>query len=418
MAGVPPIAPDMPGGTPADTGKGSLRLIVSAILPLADAAESHRRLEPRQSFEIPCSTPARKNRLERIRMPRNALEPFGTRRNGSERVGMVWNASECRRTRSERFQRAAIHSDGLKSIRMDSTQIGCAPNHSDELETIPARSERFLDVSEASGCIRIDLDCPGGKKTGRNRIEKRVTLCRGGLGMLGRSIRGMAACLAGLLALAANAQSVQEEHSSPGVGAPGGMTWEWHTDQQPGCLAGPCKGPLSAGQCGIEGVACAAGKADNPPDCTGAGCDGKLNCRPPVISGPTFSIGPPNVVGISEVRMEIYVGASWNAWARTENPTGTLSMIWSMSPTATACGKTLGTCQYVASDLTRCSIQAALGCNDAPLDFGTFSFLADVCGGGCLCEQDPQRCPCWKRTEKNGLRFVVTKEMLGCPKSQ
>ncbi|HWN41719.1 MAG TPA: zinc-binding dehydrogenase [Thermoanaerobaculia bacterium] len=30
--------------------EGSLRLIVSAILPLADAAESHRRLESRQSF--------------------------------------------------------------------------------------------------------------------------------------------------------------------------------------------------------------------------------------------------------------------------------------------------------------------------------------------------------------------------------
>ena len=30
--------------------EGSLRLIISAILPLADAAESHRRLESRQSF--------------------------------------------------------------------------------------------------------------------------------------------------------------------------------------------------------------------------------------------------------------------------------------------------------------------------------------------------------------------------------
>ena len=59
-----------------------------------------------------------------------------------------------------------------------------------------------------------------------------------------------------------------------------------------------------------------------------------------------------------------------------------------------------------------------VGCNDAPLDFGTFSFRAEVCGGGCACEQDPQRCPCWKHTEKNGLRFVVTKEMLGCPASQ
>jgi NADPH:quinone reductase len=29
---------------------GSLRLTISAVLPLADAAEAHRRLESRQSF--------------------------------------------------------------------------------------------------------------------------------------------------------------------------------------------------------------------------------------------------------------------------------------------------------------------------------------------------------------------------------
>ena len=50
MAGVPPIAPDMPAGRQRSQGKGSLRLIVSAILPPADAAESHRRLESRQPF--------------------------------------------------------------------------------------------------------------------------------------------------------------------------------------------------------------------------------------------------------------------------------------------------------------------------------------------------------------------------------
>jgi len=100
-------------------------------------------------------------------MPRNALEPFGTRRNGNERVGMVWNASECRRTRSKPFERAAIHSDGLKSIRMDCKQIGCAPNHSDEPEMISGAFRTIPGRSEASGCIRIDLDCVAGKKTGR-----------------------------------------------------------------------------------------------------------------------------------------------------------------------------------------------------------------------------------------------------------
>lgn len=237
--------------------------------------------------------------------------------------------------------------------------------------------------------------------------------------MIGRAAPGMAAILAGFLALAASAQSVQDERPTerPGLGveAPGGMTWEWRTDQRPGCLGGPCKGPLSAGQCGIDDATCAVGKPDNPPDCTGAGCEGKLNCRPPLVSDPTFWVGPPNEAGISEVRLEIDVRAPWNAWARMENPSGTLSTVWSKSPTATACGNLLGTCQYVASDHTRCSITVYLGCQDAPLDFGTFSFLADVCGGGCLCEQEPQQCPCWKRTAKSGLRFVVTKEMLGCP---
>ena len=242
--------------------------------------------------------------------------------------------------------------------------------------------------------------------------------------MLGRSAPWMAAFLAGFLALAASAQSAQDqppaERPSLGVAGPGGraMTWEWRTDTEPGCLGGPCKGPLSAGQCGIDDATCATGKPDNPPDCAGAGCDGKLNCRPPLVSGPTFRVEPPNAYGISKVRMEVDVRAPWNAWARTENPTGTLTTIWSRSPTATACGDTLGTCQYVASDHTRCWIVVHVGCDDAPLDFGTFSFLAEVCGGGCACEQDPQRCPCWKRTEKNGLRLVVTTEMLGCPAAQ
>lgn len=240
--------------------------------------------------------------------------------------------------------------------------------------------------------------------------------------MVGRSVPWMAASLAGFLALAASAQSVQDqppaERPSVGVGAESGaMTWEWRTDVEPGCLGGPCKGPLSAGQCGIDDATCAAGKPDNPPDCTGAGCDGKLNCRPPLVSEPTFRVEP-GTYGIFRVRMELDVRAPWNAWARTENPAGTLSTVWSKAPTATACGDTFrGTCQYVASDHTRCWIVVGVGCNDAPLDFGTFSFRAEVCGGGCLCEQDPQQCPCWKRTDKNGLRFVVTKAMLGCPES-
>ena len=49
--------------------------------------------------------------------------------------------------------------------------------------------------------------------------------------MIGRSVPWMAAFLAGFLALAASAQSVQDQrpaNSSLGVGTEhGGMTWEW-----------------------------------------------------------------------------------------------------------------------------------------------------------------------------------------------
>lgn len=237
-----------------------------------------------------------------------------------------------------------------------------------------------------------------------------------------QSVPWMAAFLAGCLAVAASVQAAQDEPPTepPGEGlgvARREMAWDWRTTSEPGCLEGRCKGPLSAGQCGIADATCSAGQPDNPPDCDGAGCDRMLNCRPPLLSEPTFRVEP-GAHGIFRVLMEIDVRAPWNAWARTENPPGTLSTFWSMSPTATACGDThRGTCQYVASDHTRCSIVVAAGCNDVPVDFGTFSFRAEVCGEGCLCEQDPQRCPCWRRTEKNGLRFIVTRAMLGCPES-
>src|SRR5918992_3739663 len=142
--------------------------------------------------------------------------------------------------------------------------------------------------------------------------------------MIERSVPWLAAFLAGFLALAASAQSVQDERPNQGVAGRGEMTWDWRTETEPGCLGGPCKGPLSAGQCGIDDAVCAAGKPDNPPDCAGDGCGGKLNCRPPLVSEPTIRVEPPNPYGISKVLLEIDVRAPWNAWASTENPTGTL----------------------------------------------------------------------------------------------
>lgn len=153
--------------------------------------------------------------------------------------------------------------------------------------------------------------------------------------------------------------------------------------------------------------------------CSGNGCNFTHNCRLPTVSTPSIEVLP-QANGTFNVRLKINVHAPWNLWAKTVNPNGGLTMSWFDQPSVPsqcASGYKRATCNYLDSDHVECWIEkTGLNCETAretPYDFGTFSFLAEVCGSGCLCEQNQAFCPCRRKTDQNNISFAVTAETLG-----
>jgi len=186
------------------------------------------------------------------------------------------------------------------------------------------------------------------------------------------------------------------------------------------CLPGFCTGDLTAGQCGINDTFC-TGSPNNytpPSPCAGNGCNFVHNCRLPTVDNGSIEVLPGgNGTFIARLKMDVLV--PWNKWAQTQNPNGTLDMHWFNTATVPSqCATNFSTtiCEYLGSDHTQCWLQqTGLTCDGAPYNFGTYSFRAETCGGGCFCEQNPQFCTCWRKVDRNNLAFVVTKGMLGCP---
>ena len=180
-----------------------------------------------------------------------------------------------------------------------------------------------------------------------------------------------------------------------------------------------CTGSLNAGQCGVDDAVCEGRPADySSGPCSGNGCNFTHNCRDPTVSGPSLEVLP-EPGGTFTVRLTLDVRAPWNDWAATSNPNGTLDMLWfdtASVPAQCGTGFNAAVCEYLGSDRTRCFLQrTGLSCGGAPYSFGTFSFRAQVCGGGCFCEQNPALCPCWRKVDRNNLSFTVTASDLGCP---
>ena len=186
------------------------------------------------------------------------------------------------------------------------------------------------------------------------------------------------------------------------------------------CIPGLCTGDLTTGQCGINDSVC-TGSPNNytsPSPCAGNGCNFVNNCRLPTVDNGQVEVLPGgNGTFIARLKMDVLV--PWNKWAQTQNPNGTLDMHWfdtASVPSQCATNFSTSICEYLGSDHTQCWLQQSnLTCAGAPYNFGTYSFRAETCGGGCFCEQNPQFCTCSRKVDRNNLAFVVTKEMLGCP---
>jgi len=186
------------------------------------------------------------------------------------------------------------------------------------------------------------------------------------------------------------------------------------------CLPGFCTGDLTAGQCGIDDTVC-TGSPNNyspPSPCAGNGCNFVNNCRLPTVDNGSIEVLPGgNGTFIARLKMDVRV--AWNKWAQTQNPNGTLDMHWFDTATVPSqCATNFRTtiCEYLGSDHTQCWLQqSGLTCDGAPYNFGTYSFRAETCGGGCFCEQNPAFCTCSRKVDRNNLAFVVTKAMLDCP---
>ena len=180
-----------------------------------------------------------------------------------------------------------------------------------------------------------------------------------------------------------------------------------------------CPGDLSAGRCEIYDPVCEGQPSDyETGPCSGNGCNFTHNCRIPTVSGPSLEVLP-EAGGTYTARLSLEVHAPWNDWAASANPNGTLDMLWfntASVPSLCSTGFVTSLCDYLDSDDTRSYLErTGLSCGGAPYSFGVFSFRAQVCGGGCLCEQFPTLCPCWRKVDHNNLSFTVTAADLGCP---
>jgi hypothetical protein len=122
------------------------------------------------------------------------------------------------------------------------------------------------------------------------------------------------------------------------------------------------------------------------------------------------------------VRMKMTVTAPWNQFYAQSNPNGTLDMTWfdvSPAPTPWTSGGDPSLCEYLSSDRVETYVEkTGLTCAGAPYDFGTYSLRSAVCGGPCPPPFFPNCAAigwCGRWVDTNGLAFVVTKSMLGCP---
>jgi len=119
---------------------------------------------------------------------------------------------------------------------------------------------------------------------------------------------------------------------------------------------------------------------------TGNGCGFVNNCQQAVVSGPTIQIIPQGG-GVFTAHLVMNVTAPWNFWATTNDPNGTLSMLWfdvSPAPPPFTSGGDPSLCQYTASDVVNTWVEkTGLTCAGAPYNFGTYSLRSMTCGGPC-----------------------------------
>ncbi len=195
-----------------------------------------------------------------------------------------------------------------------------------------------------------------------------------------------------------------------------------------------CSGSLTAKICGVDDPVCTAITDPNmPPQCCASGvpggtggqtcipggCNNVNNCRlPDVPNQPTMQVID-NGNGTFNARLKFDVTARWNDWAASNNPAGILTFEWKAGSTISSCGSSITLCQYAQSDRAGCWLeQSGLTCGGAPYDYGPVSVRVSTCSGsfgGCFCETfGPSFCPCWKKVDRTGLDFKVSKAQLGC----
>ena len=140
----------------------------------------------------------------------------------------------------------------------------------------------------------------------------------------------------------------------------------------------------------------------------GTGCNwfGTIlkNCQPPQLTEAGVEVIPESTPGKFTARLLLEAKAPWNSDSSTDFATR-LQLHWSKGDVAKLPGET--GCNMSAVDHAYNALQReGLSCAGAPYDYGSYSVAGLVCEG---------RTGCSMVSKAEGMKFVVTKAMLGCP---